>query len=136
MKTKKIIMIIAVILVVVFIGWLCVGYFQKIFVKTQNPIATMEIEGYGTVKIELYPDMAPNTVANFICLANRGFYNGLTFHRVVSGFMIQGGDVNGDGTGSPSLSDIQDNVDEDDDTTYSIEGEFSANGFSRKYIKT
>jgi peptidyl-prolyl cis-trans isomerase B (cyclophilin B) len=135
MKTKKIIMIIAVILVVVFIAWLCVGYFQKLFVKTQNPIATMEIEGYGTVKIELYPDMAPNTVANFICLANRGFYNGLTFHRVVSGFMIQGGDANGDGTGSPSLSDIKDDVDDDDDETYSIEGEFSANGFSQNTLR-
>ena len=79
---------------------------EKYLGKNGNPIATMEIEGYGTIKIELYPGMAPNTVANFIRLANRGFYNGLTFHRTIPGFMIQGGDVKGDGTGSPMYSNI------------------------------
>jgi peptidyl-prolyl cis-trans isomerase B (cyclophilin B) len=133
MKTKNIMIIIAIVLVIVLIGWLCFGYYQKLFVKTQNPIATMEIEGYGTIKIELYPDMAPNTVANFICLANRGFYNGLTFHRTIPGFMIQGGDVNGDGTGSPYLSDIQDDVEEDE--AYCIEGEFVANGFTQNTLR-
>lgn len=79
----------------------------------QYPIATMEIKDWGTVKIELYPDIAPNTVNNFIYLANSGYYNGLTFHRIIEGFMIQGGDPNGDGYGGPG---------------YSIKGEFSNNG--------
>lgn len=133
MKTKQIITIIAVILVSILIIWLGFGYYQKVFVKVQNPIATMEIEGYGTVKIELYPDMAPNTVANFIRLANRGFYNGLTFHRTIPNFMIQGGDKNGDGTGSPMLSNIQDNI--QTDKAYTIEGEFIANGFKKNTLK-
>ena len=92
MNTKKIITIIAIILVVALICVLCYGYYEKFIKKVQNPIVTMEVEGYGTVKIELYPDMAPNTVTNFIRLANRGFYNGLTFHRTIPNFMIQGGD--------------------------------------------
>ena len=93
----------------------------------------MEIEGFGTIKIELYPDMAPNTVTNFIRLANRGFYDGLTFHRVVPDFMIQGGDKNGDGTGTPKLSDIEDNVTEDKE--YCIPGEFIANGHTKNTLK-
>lgn len=133
MKTKKIITIIAIILVIALIGYLCYGYYQKVFVKVQNPIATMEIEGYGTVKIELYPSLAQNTVANFIRLANRGFYNGLTFHRVIKDFMIQGGDSAGDGSGSPYLSDIMDNVEED--KAYAIKGEFIANGYEYNTLR-
>ncbi len=133
MNFKKIITIIAIILVVALIAYLCYGYYQKAFVKVQNPIATMEIEGYGTVKIELYPEIAPNTVTNFVCLANRGFYNGLTFHRVVKDFMIQGGDKNGDGTGSPYLSDIMDNV--ENDRAYTIKGEFMANGYDQNKLR-
>lgn len=133
MKTKKIIMIIAIILVIALIGYLVYGYYQKAFVKVQNPIATMEIEGMGTVKIELYPDMAPNTVANFIALANHGFYNGLTFHRTIPGFMIQGGDKEGTGSGSVSLGDIQENV--ETNSTYTINGEFIANGFKKNTLK-
>lgn len=133
MKSKNIIIIIAIILVIVLISWLGYGYYQKIFTKTQNPIATMEVEGYGTIKIELYPDIAPNTVTNFIRLANRGFYNGLTFHRVVKDFMIQGGDKTGDGTGSPYLSDIMDDVTED--KAYSIKGEFVANGYKNNTLR-
>lgn len=68
------------------------------------PIATIEIENYGTVKAELYPKIAPNTVDNFISLSNSGFYNGLTFHRVIKDFMIQGGDPKGDGTGGPDYA--------------------------------
>ena len=67
----------------------------------------------GPIKVELYPEKAPLTVANFVNLVQRGFYDGLTFHRVISGFMIQGGDPNGDGTGGPG---------------YAIRGEFSSNG--------
>lgn len=133
MKVNKIITIIAIILVIALIGWLCYGYYQKVTLKGQNPIATMEIEGYGTVKIELYPDMAPNTVANFIRLANRGFYNGLTFHRTIPDFMIQGGDKSGNGTGSPALSDIMDDVTED--KNYAIKGEFVANGYTKNTLR-
>lgn len=132
MKTKQVITIIAIILVSILIVWLGFGYYQKAFVKVQNPIATMEIEGYGTVKIELYPDMAPNTVANFINLANRGYYNGLTFHRTIPDFMIQGGDKAGDGTGSVYYSDLKDDGEE---KAYTIKGEFIANGFKKNTLR-
>lgn len=79
-----------------------------------NPIVTFEMENGATFKAELYPEIAPNTVNNFISLVNRGFYNGTIFHRVIAGFMIQGGDPLGTGTGGPG---------------YNIRGEFSGNGF-------
>lgn len=79
-----------------------------------NPIVTIEMQSGDIMKLELYPDMAPNTVNNFISLINKGFYNGLIFHRVIRGFMIQGGDPNGNGMGGPG---------------YSIEGEFTYNKF-------
>lgn len=79
-----------------------------------NPLATIEMEGGGIIEIELYPDIAPNTVCNFIALAQQGFYDGLIFHRVIPGFMIQGGCPLGTGLGDPG---------------YFIPGEFSANGF-------
>ena len=87
--------------------------------NTQNPIVTMEIEDYGTITIELYPNMAPNTVANFVNLIEEGFYDGLTFHRSVPGFVLQGGDPNGDGTGGPG---------------YTIKGEFSSNGYTQNTL--
>jgi len=77
------------------------------------PIATIEMANGDVMKLELYPDIAPNTVANFIELANAGFYDGLIFHRVIPGFMIQGGDPTGTGMGGPG---------------YVIRGEFAANG--------
>ena len=86
---------------------------------TQNPIVTMEIEDYGVVTIELYPDMAPNTVANFVNLIEDGFYDGLTFHRSVPGFVLQGGDPDGNGTGGPG---------------YTIKGEFSSNGYTKNTL--
>ena len=79
-------------------------------------MVTMTIQGMGDIVLELYPDKAPNTVRNFVYLANDGFYNGLIFHRVIDGFMIQGGDPEGNGTGGPS---------------YSIKGEFPHNGFKQ-----
>lgn len=79
----------------------------------QNPIVTIELESGGIMKAELYPDVAPNTVNNFIELVRKGFYDGLIFHRVIPGFMIQGGDPDGRGTGGPG---------------YSIRGEFAGNG--------
>lgn len=93
--------------------------------EQQIPIATMQIKDYGTVKIELYPDIAPKTVENFITLANNGFYDNLTFHRIVKGFMIQGGDKKGDGTGKITLNDIYNNGSNEE---HKIEGEFEANG--------
>ncbi len=85
-----------------------------------NPVATLTMENGGEIKIELYPEKAPNTVNNFIALANSGFYDGLIFHRVIKGFMIQGGDPAGTGTGGPG---------------YQIKGEFAMNGFKQNDIK-
>lgn len=79
-----------------------------------NPIVTITMENGDVMKVELYPDIAPNTVNNFISLVKKGFYDGLTFHRVIPGFMIQGGCPKGDGTGGPG---------------YAIRGEFLQNGF-------
>ncbi|AKL96272.1 peptidyl-prolyl cis-trans isomerase B [Clostridium aceticum] len=79
-----------------------------------NPIVTFIMEDGSEMKAELYPEIAPNTVNNFISLVKKGFYNGVIFHRVIPGFMIQGGDPQGMGTGGPG---------------YSIKGEFSSNGF-------
>ena len=124
-KLKNILWIIALILVIVLIAGVGYGYYRKATMEVTNPVATMEVENFGTVKIELYPDLAPETVANFITLANRGFYDGLTFHRVVKDFMIQGGDPEGTGQGSAKISDLKD---DGEDTAYSIKGEFVANG--------
>ncbi len=79
-----------------------------------NPIVTITMEDGSVMKAELYPEIAPNTVNNFISLVKKGFYNGLIFHRVINGFMLQGGDPEGTGMGGPG---------------YSIKGEFSGNGF-------
>lgn len=132
MKAKKIIMVIAIIVMVAIIGGLGYGYYQKVTFKAQNPIATIEVEGFGTMKLELYPDMAPTTVANFIALANREFYDGLTFHRIMKDFMIQGGDKSGDGTGTPTLADLKEGG---ANTEYGIKGEFSANGYNKNTLR-
>ena len=86
-----------------------------------NPIVTIKIKDLGDIKAELYPDVAPITVDNFIKLASSGFYNGLTFHRIIPGFMIQGGDPDGTGMGGPG---------------YSIKGEFSSNGVPNNLMHT
>ena len=85
-----------------------------------NPIATITMADGKVMTAELYPEKAPNTVNNFISLANKGFYDGLIFHRVIPGFMIQGGCPNGNGMGGPG---------------YEINGEFSANGFRQHDLK-
>lgn len=85
------------------------------------PIATITVDGYGVIEAELYPEIASNTVNNFIYLANKGFYDNLKFHRIIKGFMIQGGDPQGNGTGGPG---------------YSIEGEFTSNGFANSLKHT
>ena len=79
-----------------------------------NPVITFEMEAGGIIKVELYPEIAPNTVKNFISLVQKKYYDGLIFHRVIKGFMIQGGDPEGTGMGGPG---------------YSIKGEFKLNGF-------
>ncbi|MBE7089125.1 MAG: peptidylprolyl isomerase [Clostridiales bacterium] len=86
----------------------------------QNPIVTFEMDNGKKIVAELYPEKAPNTVNNFISLVSSGFYNGIIFHRIISGFMIQGGDPIGKGTGGPG---------------YCIKGEFSANGYKNNDIK-
>lgn len=102
--------------------------------KVNNPIATMEVVDYGTIEIELYPEQAPETVKNFIALANNGFYDNLTFHRIIDGFMIQGGDKNGDGTGNPKVSDMNKTVQKNsiEDYEYTIMGEFKQNGVNNE----
>ena len=83
------------------------------------PVVTIKVKNYGTMEIELYPDIAPNTVANFIELINSKYYDGLTFHRIIKDFMVQGGDPQGNGQGGPG---------------YSIKGEFENNGFENKLL--
>ena len=85
----------------------------------QNPIVTIEMEDGGVMKAELYPDVAPNTFNNFISLIQKGYYDGLIFHRVIPGFMIQGGCPDGTGMGGPG---------------YSIKGEFTGNGFQNNLV--
>ena len=87
----------------------------------QNPIVTITMANGEVMKAELYPEIAPNTVNNFISLVKKGYYDGLTFHRVIAGFMIQGGCPNGNGMGGPG---------------YSIKGEFSQNGFKNNLKHT
>jgi len=93
---------------------------KEVSAPKELPIATIKIKGFGTVKAELYPQYATNTVNNFISLANSGFYNGTTFHRIIKDFMIQGGDPEGSGQGGPG---------------YNIRGEFSSNGYKYNTLK-
>lgn len=134
-KASNIITIIALVIIVVLIGTVSYGYYKNATMEVKNPIVTMEVQDYGTIKIELYPDMAPQAVSNFVALAQNGFYDGLKFHRVVEGFMIQGGDKKGDGTGSPNLSDLGIEVSEEEDKEYCITGEFLANGDNNNTLK-
>lgn len=85
-----------------------------------NPIVTINMKGGDLIKLELYPEIAPNTVNNFISLVKKGYYDGVIFHRVIEGFMIQGGDPKGVGTGGPG---------------YTIKGEFAKNGFTKNNLK-
>ena len=120
MKKKNFLLTILVIVLVVILGWLMFGYYQKSVENFKNPIVTMEVENYGTIKMELYPDVAPNTVSNFIKLINEGYYNGVTYHRVIPDVLIQGG--SSDGTSSSS-------------TDFAINGEFAANGYTKNTLK-
>ena len=134
-KVKKILLILIVLVLICAIGWVSVNFVLSKTDKKSNPDVTMEVEGYGTIKIELYPDMAPNTVKNFVKLAQRGFYNEKTFTDIEDG-LIRGGlteTENSDGTTKlegPKTSNLHDLADGEKDTEYSIKGEFIENGFN------
>ena len=130
-KIKFVATIIAIILVLGLIAYVTNTIIKKQNFYVQNPLATIEVENFGTIKVELYPNYAPETVANFITLANNGFYDGLTFHRTIPDFMIQGGDPNGEGTGNATLKDLG----QDSDEEYTITGEFIANGDNNNTLK-
>jgi len=106
--------------VLIFVMVITVGLGVLTGCGKKNPVVTLFIKDKGYIKIELYPDKAPNTVRNFIYLVQEGFYDGLTFHRIVPNFVIQGGDPNGDGSGGPG---------------YFIKGEFPNNGFKKNNLK-
>lgn len=109
---KRLYQCIALLLPLLLVGCGQKAALEEDTMNAQNPIATITMEDGGVIKLELYPEIAPNTVKNFIHLANSGFYDGVIFHRVIEGFMIQGGDPDGRGTGGPG---------------YRIKGEFSNN---------
>ena len=138
-KVKKILLVLIVLALIVAIGWISVNFVMSKTDNKQNPIVTMDVDGYGTIKIELYPDMAPNTVKNFVRLAQRGYYNDKTFTDVEKGF-IRGGlteTENSDGTttqNGPKLSNLRDLADGEKDQDYSIKGEFIENGFNQNTL--
>ena len=118
-KRKKQLFIISAVLLALIVCAVIVGCIVSANKTRENPVATITMQNGEEIVLELYPDKAPNTVANFIELANSGFYDGLIFHRVIRDFMIQGGDPAGNGTGGPG---------------YSIKGEFSQNGFTKNNL--
>ncbi len=120
-----IIWVLVCLLLIALIGGIAYGYYRKATMEVKNPIATMEVENFGTIKIELYPDKAPQAVANFIALANRGYYNGNKYHRIVKDFMIQAGSKDGTGAQTATLADLKEGG---EDKEYTIKGEFIANG--------
>ncbi len=151
MKTKKVSVSIIMILVIIIVllGTLVYGYYKKATMEIKHPIVTMEVEGFGIIKLELYPEIAPISVSNFVNLAKNGFYDGLLFHRVVEGFMIQGGgykpdtkEVTNEETGevtventtkakNPTLSSLGIEISNGQtDSEYCIKGEFSSNGYN------
>jgi len=133
MKTSNTITIIALILILALIGGIGYGYYRKATMDVKNPIVTMEVKDYGAIKLELYPELAPETVANFVTLAKNGFYDGTKFHRVVKDFMIQAGQ--GTENVSPKLSDLGIEVSKENDREYCIKGEFLANGYRKNTLK-
>ena len=121
----KVIWVIALIAIIILIGVVGYGYYRKATFKSQNPIATIDVENFGIIKVELDPNQAPETVSNFIALANNGFYDGTGFHRIVKDFMIQAGSKDGDGTTDATIGDLKRT---EEKTGYTIKGEFLANG--------
>lgn len=156
MNVKRIVLIVVAAFLVGVLGFLGFNYVRALTDKKENPIVSIEVEGYGTVEIELYPDIAPNTVKNFIKLAESGFYDGKTFSEIGDTFVKGGLDLTkpedtesekteaseevavvGSETGEeketivgPKLSDVKDLDDDEEDAAYSIKGEFSDAGFT------
>ena len=118
-KQKKLLLILCAALLVLIAGGLILSRVLSRDAVKENPVVTITMEDGKQIVLELYPDKAPNTVANFVELASSGYYDGLIFHRVIENFMIQGGDPTGTGSGGPG---------------YAIKGEFSQNGFSKNDI--
>ncbi|MBQ6646610.1 MAG: peptidylprolyl isomerase [Clostridia bacterium] len=118
-KQKKLLLILCAALLVLIAGGLILSRVLSRDAVKENPVVTVTMEDGKQIVLELYPDKAPNTVANFVELASSGYYDGLIFHRVIENFMIQGGDPTGTGSGGPG---------------YAIKGEFSQNGFSKNDI--
>ena len=126
----KIIFILAILVGICYVTGTIIN---KLNYKTQNPVATIEIENYGIVKFEMYPEYAPNTVCNFIALANRGFYDNTTINRVVKDFVVQLGYKSKDNQSTKvKLSDLYDGG---PDEEYTIKGEFVLNGFNQNTLK-
>ena len=123
-KTKKALIISGIalgVLLAIFLSVLFIGFAKGWWGKYKpTHKAEIVIENYGTIELELYGDLAPKTVENFVKLANEGFYDGLTFHRIIEGFMMQGGDPKGNGSGGSGTD---------------IVGEFKSNGYSRNTLK-
>ncbi len=158
-KVKKIVLILLILATVGALGFLGFNYIKALTNKEKNPVVSMEIEGYGTVKIELYPDIAPNTVKNFITLSQKGFYNGKTFSEIGDNYIeggydlteepeedaseesqasedvvVEGAENSSEETEeefirSPKLSDIRELKDGETDASYAIKGEFADNDF-------
>ena len=138
-KVGKILLILIVIALILAIAFITVNFAMSKVNKKANPLVKIEFEGYGTVEIELYPDKAPNTVRNFVRLAQRGYYNGKTITDIEEG-LIRGGLVTitneaGESvTEGAKLSNIKDLAEGEEDKSYSIEGEFIQNGFNENTL--
>lgn len=154
MKKSKIFTISILVIIIVLLAVVVYGYVKKVAMEVKNPIVTMEVANYGTIKIKLYPEMAPETVANFVNLVENGYYDGLTFHRIIEGFMIQGGgnkivekDVTDEATGEtkkettteavePKLSNLGIKLKKNQkDEAYCIKGEFLENGYTKNTLR-
>ena len=125
--------VILILVLLICIGFVSGTIIQKNNYTIVNPVATIEIENYGTIKMELYPEYAPNTVANFIALANRGFYNNTSINRVQKDFVVQLGYQSRENQSTKTkLSDLKD---DGADEEYVIKGEFIVNGFTQNTLK-
>lgn len=140
-KVKAIVLGVVIVALVAIIAFIIINAIQMKNKNLPKPVATIEIEEYGTIKAELYPEFAPNTVKNFIALANNGFYDGLVFHRTIPGFMIQGGDPLGEikekaGSGSASTDYLTNKKDINNyDTNEKIEEEYNKRKNNEYHIK-
>lgn len=133
-KLKKVLLIILIIVLIAICGVLLVQYIRSLTEKVKNPILTLEIENYGNVKIELYPEYAPNTVKNIIKLAENGYYDGKVLYGTDEISVYVGRNSEGK-IDYPTLSTLDESVSEEDDYEYEIKGEFVANGFEANTLR-